>query len=64
MSNAGGPCKGCGVETDSHHSVMFGGGDFWMCCRCHVLDGNSPADWHPECIKAAMEKGAEDQRRN
>lgn len=27
-----------------------------LCCRCHVADGNPPADWHPACMKAYAER--------
>ncbi len=40
------------------HSV----GDKRICCRCYVVDGNPPADWHPVCMDEYRKKFPLDSR--
>ncbi len=39
------PCDNCGGVA--MHRVN----DNVLCCECYIKTGNSPADWHPDCLK-------------
>jgi hypothetical protein len=45
-------CSECGKEI-TRGSHQFGEGV--QCCRCYVLLGNPPADWHSGCMSAYYE---------
>lgn len=45
-----GPCVRC-LSPSSHWTS----GEGRLCCRCYVLSGGSPADWHHGCLLAATE---------
>lgn len=49
----GDACVGCG-SSQIGHSI---GRSAW-CCRCYVLTGNAPADWHPRCMATYLEMKA------
>ena len=42
-------CDRCGKNYANH--ILFGDSKIYLCCRCYVLDGNPPADWHNECME-------------
>lgn len=42
----------CVCGKPSNHLI----GTISMCCRCYVLAGNPPADWHSECMQIAESK--------
>lgn len=46
VKNFGDFCSQCseGVVT---HTI----GDKGYCCKCYVVNGNPPADWHTLCIE-------------
>src|SRR3990172_1644682 len=45
------PCTECN-QNEAMHWVSKSGIERNLCCVCHVKEGNPPADWHPDCIKA------------
>ena len=47
-------CSACGRQA-SHTTWCVSGGESFACCRSHVLAGNTPADWHRECMKTRDE---------
>lgn len=51
------PCETCGVGP-SAHTVSKDGVTRRECCRCHVLGGAPPADWHPLCMETYRTMGA------
>ena len=42
-----GICAKCGVNPSNHQI-----GNRLLCCACYVEEGNPPADWHKECMRA------------
>src|SRR4051794_18622428 len=48
-------CQNCGQNPVMHR------GSPDLCCKCHVANGNPPADWHPGCMKAYEAAKATDQ---
>jgi hypothetical protein len=53
-----GKCDKCG-EPASHDVWPVGANEKQSyCCRCHVLSGAAPADWHPGCMKTYAEMKA------
>lgn len=47
----------CG-EKANHWS----GGNIFQCCKCYVMGGNAPADWHPECMSTYQTLNATPER--
>lgn len=49
------PC--CRCSKPSMHKIYESGQSIHLCCACFVADGYPdgypPADWHPECMRAA-----------
>lgn len=39
----------CACGRPANHWV----GGVHLCCECHVKAGHAPADWHPDCMRAA-----------
>ena len=40
------PCVKCGKRA-SHVQLP----ERFLCCKCHVEEGNPPADWHLDCMR-------------
>jgi len=45
-------CNICNAAP-SNHTVC----DRRLCCKCNVIEGNPPADWHKGCMEAAQGYG-------
>ena len=48
------PRPRCACGKQANH---YFGDDTGMCCRCYVLDGHPPADWHIECMTTYRKNG-------
>jgi hypothetical protein len=44
-------CEVCGMHT-SRHTEWKDSRERHLCCECYVREGNPPADWHVDCMKA------------
>lgn len=44
----------CDCGRESSHSSGVGEVVTYRCCRCHVMIGGIPADWHAECMRAYL----------
>ena len=42
----------CACGKRSSHGIWKNGKNFYQCCECYIKDGNPPADWHDDCMKA------------
>lgn len=50
-------CTTCGVKNVKHSIAHTQSGiTEYLCCRCYVLAGNSPSDWHRDCMSVYKEK--------
>lgn len=45
------PCTRCG-QHDARHLIYRTSQRENLCCFCHVAEGGTPADWHPDCLSA------------
>ncbi len=45
-------CDVCKKRESRHLSWNRTQGNKALCCKCHVAEGNAPADWHKECLSA------------
>ena len=43
-------CNKCKARP-AMHTTFFQGKKIRLCCQCYMAYGNSPADWHPECMR-------------
>lgn len=44
-------CTTC-KSRPANHETSFEGKTDYQCCECHVKAYNTPADWHPDCMRA------------
>jgi hypothetical protein len=43
-------CQKCNEFEAMHTTTVGATGHRLLCCRCYVVSGQSPADWHPACM--------------
>lgn len=46
-------CTKCNERGANHsvHKWWETPKDQYLCCKCYVEQGNTPADWHPLCME-------------
>lgn len=45
--------KTCKCGNQAMHTVFEQGEAKRLCCKCYIKAGNTPADWHPDCMREA-----------